>query len=216
MQWKVNVGVRLRVSVSVRLWLCGWSFLSARMPAHITLLPVICTTSLVCAGQRRHICMHGIIHISLSSAHDIIVLPQLLFCRSRWHPPVTLISPRYRTSVQLVSPWHRLLKLMQQSSAPIICLGALQRKKFKKIRDYYGSGWVGPGLTRSFFVWKIVRNGPKPVLIFWCSIPCVFCTLLKVVGYYDLSVLSMSVIGFQNKTLDGGWVGGVISIQVFF
>ena len=30
-------------------------------------------------------------------------------------------------------------------------------------------------------------------------------TLLKVVGYYDLSILSMSVMGFQNK--GGGWVG---------
>ena len=40
-------------------------------------------------------------------------------------------------------------------------------------------------------------------------------TLLKVVGYYDLSVLSMSVMGFQKKSLDGGWLGGVSSIQVF-
>ena len=32
-------------------------------------------------------------------------------------------------------------------------------------------------------------------------------TLLKVVGYYDLSVLFMSVMGFQKKSLDGGWVG---------
>ena len=39
-------------------------------------------------------------------------------------------------------------------------------------------------------------------------------TLIKVVGYYDLSVLSMSVIGFQNKKF-GGWVGGVSSIQFF-
>ena len=32
-------------------------------------------------------------------------------------------------------------------------------------------------------------------------------TLLKVASYYDLSVLSMSLIGFQ-KSLDGaGWVG---------
>ena len=31
------------------------------------------------------------------------------------------------------------------------------------------------------------------------------CTLLKVVGYYDLSVLSMSVMGFQ---IFFGWVGG--------
>ena len=44
------------------------------------------------------------------------------------------------------------------------------------------------------------------VLIFWSSIPCVFClyTLLKVVGYYDLSVLSMSVMGFQKKFVWGG------------
>ena len=40
-------------------------------------------------------------------------------------------------------------------------------------------------------------------------------TLLKVVGYYDLSVLSMSVInGFQKKKI--GWVGGVSSIQICF
>ena len=33
-------------------------------------------------------------------------------------------------------------------------------------------------------------------------------TLLKVVGYYDLSVLSMSVMGFQKEVLmGGGWVG---------
>ena len=32
-------------------------------------------------------------------------------------------------------------------------------------------------------------------------------TLLKVVGYYDLSVLSMSVLGFPKKFGWGGWVG---------
>ena len=32
-------------------------------------------------------------------------------------------------------------------------------------------------------------------------------TLLKVVSYYDLSVLSMSVMGFQKKVcMGGGWV----------
>ena len=39
-------------------------------------------------------------------------------------------------------------------------------------------------------------------------------TLIQVVGYYNLSVLSMSVMGFKKK-LDGGWVGGVSSIQFF-
>ena len=75
--------------------------------------------------------------------------------------------------------------------------------------------WVNrPDLTMNFCCcWKIV---PKPVLMFWSSIPCVFClykhrTLLKVVGYYDLSVLSMSVMGFQKKkcgwgSVDGGYV----------
>ena len=28
-------------------------------------------------------------------------------------------------------------------------------------------------------------------------------TLLKVVGYYDFNVLSMSVMGFEEKSLDG-------------
>ena len=40
--------------------------------------------------------------------------------------------------------------------------------------------------------------------------------IAKVVGYYDLSGLSMSVMGFQKKGLDGGWVGGVSSIQFLF
>ena len=39
------------------------------------------------------------------------------------------------------------------------------------------------------------------------------CTLLKVVGYYDLSVLSMSVMGFQ-KSLNG--VGGWGELYPFF
>ena len=39
-------------------------------------------------------------------------------------------------------------------------------------------------------------------------------TLLKVVGYYELSVLSMSVMGFQKKVWMG--VGGVSSFQFFW
>ena len=37
---------------------------------------------------------------------------------------------------------------------------------------------------------------------------CILSTLLKVVGYYDLSVRSMSVMGFQKKVwMGGGWLG---------
>ena len=41
-----------------------------------------------------------------------------------------------------------------------------------------------------------------------CSVQLVLSVLLKVVGYFDLSVLSMSVMGFHKKKF--GWgVGGV-------
>ena len=85
----------------------------------------------------------------------------------------------------------------------------MQRKKLKKIREYYGSGSRS---NSEFFFGKSSQNSSKPVLIFWSSILSVY-TLIKVVSYYDLSVLSMSVMGFQKKSLD--WVSGVRSIQVF-
>ena len=87
-------------------------------------------------------------------------------------------------------------------------LGALQ-KKFKKSEIT-----MEVGLTRNFFG-KSSQNSAKPV--FWSSIPCVFCLyIVQSVGYYDLSVLSMSVIGFQQKKFGWGWVGGVSSTQAFF
>ena len=51
---------------------------------------------------------------------------------------------------------------------------------------------------------KLCQNSPIVVPIFWGSIPCVSClyiiyALLKVVIHYDLSVLSMPVMGFQKK-----------------
>ena len=68
--------------------------------------------------------------------------------------------------------------------------------------------WVGGSRSHSDFFLrfgKSSQNCSKPVLIFWSSIQCAFClyiyALLKVVNYYDLSVLSMSVMGFQKKSL---------------
>ena len=40
--------------------------------------------------------------------------------------------------------------------------------------------------------------------------------LLNVVSYYNLSVLSMSVIGVPKKSLDERWVGGVTSTEFYF
>ena len=61
------------------------------------------------------------------------------------------------------------------------------------------------GGSRSDSDFVCLENRPKIVLIFWSSLPCVFClyTLLKVVGYFHLSVLSMSVMDFQKKKF--GW-----------
>ena len=69
---------------------------------------------------------------------------------------------------------------------------------------------MGSGLTRNFF-WKIIPIIPKPVLIFGVvyhvNYVCIYSTLLKVASYYDLSVLSMSVMGFHKKVWMGvgGW-----------
>ena len=76
--------------------------------------------------------------------------------------------------------------------------------------------WVQVSL--GLFWGKSSQNSHKPVLIFLCSIPCVLCFrvhfVVKVVRYYDLSVLFIAVMGFQNKF---GWgVGGVSSIQFYF
>ena len=47
-------------------------------------------------------------------------------------------------------------------SRPKICaIKGLCKEKNPKIRDYYGSGWVGPGLTRNFVC---VENHPKIAL----------------------------------------------------
>ena len=67
--------------------------------------------------------------------------------------------------------------LMQHScSTHACCRGvrwALHRENIPKIRVYYGSGWVGRGLTRIFFFFgKSSQNSSKPVLIFWSSIQC--------------------------------------------
>ena len=84
-------------------------------------------------------------------------------------------------------------------------------KKIPKIRDYYGSGWVGPGLTRDFLFFILENHSNIALNQYRCFGVCILSALLKVFSYYDLSVLSMSVMGFQKKSL-----GGVSSIQVFF
>ena len=74
---------------------------------------------------------------------------------------------------------------------------------------------MGPP-SRSHSEFFFLENHPKIPLNQYhvCSV-CIH--IVKVVSYYDLSVLSMSVMGFKKKVWRaGGWVGGVSSIQVFF
>ena len=40
-------------------------------------------------------------------------------------------------------------------------------------------------------------------------------TLLNIVNYYDSEYFVFECLVFQKTSLDGGWVGGVSSIQVF-
>ena len=74
-------------------------------------------------------------------------------------------------------------------------------------------------LSELFFV-KSSQNShiQCTVLTLLDSIPCVFCvyTSSKDFSHYDLSVQSMSVMGFQNKSLDRVWPGGVSFIQFFW
>ena len=69
-----------------------------------------------------------------------------------------------------------------------------------KNRDNFGSGWVDAGLTWEK-IGKSSQNSPTLALTSWGSIPSVFSMLLQVVSHYDLSVLSISVMGyrFQKK-----------------
>ena len=99
-----------------------------------------------------------------------------------------------------------------------LCYGFCKEKN-PNIREYYGSGCVGPGLTQNFFRGKSSQNSPKPVVICWSSIPCVFYLYICIAKsfwllWFECSV-HMSVMGFHKKTV--GWrMGGVSSIQFFW
>ena len=73
---------------------------------------------------------------------------------------------------------------------------------------------MGPGFNLNFVMGnrqKSSQNSPKPVAIFWSSNSVLYIyALLKVVGCYDLIVLSMSVMGFQV------WMDGCEHYPIFF
>ena len=99
-------------------------------------------------------------HLSSVHVYTISVSPPPLFS-TQTVPPALIIGSEEVKSCES----------MKRAEA----LRGFAKKKMQKIRDYYGSGWVGLVLIRIFFLGKSSQNSPKPVQIFWSSIPCVFC-----------------------------------------
>ena len=71
---------------------------------------------------------------------------------------------------------------------------------------------VGGLVQVSLGIFFLLENHPKIALGVVGPIPSVV-TLLKVVGYYDLSVLSMSLMGFQPKKV---WIWGELYPSLFW
>ena len=47
----------------------------------------------------------------------------------------------------------RDVDMAENAVVVVVALGLCKERKCPNIRDFYGSGWLGPGLTR-IFVWK--------------------------------------------------------------
>ena len=63
-------------------------------------------------------------------------------------------------------------------------------------------------VSLGIFFFKSSQNSHTPALIFWTSIPCVFClyTLLKVVGYFECSAHVSDEFPQKKVWMEGGWV----------
>ena len=102
----------------------------------------------------------------------------LLGCNIYTSHTISIITPTRQACQKEKRYWY-----YHACHSTELCNGLCKELFYKNPRLL--SGWVGPGLTQDFFGGKSSQNSPKPVLIFWSSIPCVFClyTLLKVVGF---------------------------------
>ena len=114
-----------------------------------------------------------------------------------------------RLHCSTASVFFGCLPLIRADVMPnVSTLGAVQRKNSKNPSLLWK--WVGG--SRSHPEFFFLENHPKIALT---STDISVCILLEVVSYYDLSVLSMSVMGFKKK-FGCGWVGELSSIQVYF
>ena len=101
--------------------------------------------------------------------------------------------------------------MLKQPGIGVVLRASAKKKNSKNPRLLWK--WVGPRLTRNFFVGKSSQNHPKPVLICWSSIPCVCCLSIAKSCWLLLFECSVHVSdGFQKKVwMEGGWMGRVSS-----
>ena len=130
------------------------------------------------------------------------------------HSPPFLLFKLWKVKTRGQCSSQQLKKIISHQVLHGGCKGLCKENKIPKIQDYYGSGWVGPGLTRIFLGGKSSQNSPKSVLIFWSSIPCVFC--LHIIAkscwllWFECSVHVSD--GFPKKNwMGGGWVDWALS-----
>ena len=121
--------------------------------------------------------------------------------------------------------WHFWNKSSEINSVYVVCFTSalewydLGHCKEEKIRDYYGSGWVGPDLNLNFFVCeKPAQNGPKPVLIFWSSRPlchvysvCIYIAKSCWLLWFECPVNVSDGFPKKKSLVGGGWVGWALS-----
>ena len=80
------------------------------------------------------------------------------------------------------------------------CIRGFAKKKIPKIRNYYGSG------LNFFCFGKSSQNSPKWILIFWSSIPCVFCLYFAILLVIMIWVFCPSQRWVSKKKFEWGWV----------
>ena len=115
----------------------------------------------------------------------------------------------YKFNEHFLMTRHHHLNLSFLMTSCRYLLRGFEKKKRKKIRDYYGSGWVGPGLTGIFWL----ENRPKIALNQYWYFGVVYIAKSCWLLWFECSVHVSD--GFPKKKYGWGWMGGVSSIHFF-
>ena len=80
--------------------------------------------------------------------------------RKRGRPKKTWRSTFKEDLEEMGVSWHEARRIASDRNRRRL-KGFAKKRKIQKIRVYFGSGWVGPGLTQNFFVGKSSQNSPN-------------------------------------------------------